>query len=64
MEGTVKWFNKDKGFGFIAGEDGNDYFAHISSIPEGTMLKEDDKVTFDTVQTDKGVQAQNVQLAK
>jgi len=63
MEGTVKWFNSQKGFGFIQGEDGTDYFVHFSAIPEDVRLNEGDKVTFEVVETEKGVQAQNVQLA-
>ncbi|MBU1111593.1 MAG: cold shock domain-containing protein [Nanoarchaeota archaeon] len=62
MEGTVKWFNRIKGFGFIQGEDGNDYFAHYTQIPKGVFLKENDRVNFDAVETDKGKQAQNVTL--
>jgi CspA family cold shock protein len=62
MEGTIKWFNGQKGFGFINGEDGKDYFVHFSAIPEDVRLNEGDKVTFDVVETEKGVQAQNVQL--
>ena len=60
--GTVKWFNPRKGFGFIEGEDGEDYFVHHSAIPRDTMLNENDKVSFDAVETDRGKQAQNVTL--
>jgi len=62
MEGTVKWFNKDKGFGFIKGEDGTDYFLHHSALPAGAMPKENDKVSFEPTQTERGVQAKNVKL--
>ena len=62
-QGTVKWFNDDKGFGFIAQEDGNpDVFVHHTSIA-GTgfkSLKEDQRVEFDVVPGPKGPQAQNV----
>jgi len=61
MEGTVKWFSRDKGFGFIQGEDGKDYFVHHSAL-EGIFIRENDKVSFDPTETDKGVQAQNVKL--
>jgi cold shock protein len=62
MNGTVKWFNTQKGFGFIKGEDGNDYFVHYKQLPEGTRLNENDAVTFDAVETERGKQAQNVNL--
>ncbi|MFP4111774.1 MAG: cold-shock protein [Candidatus Woesearchaeota archaeon] len=63
MEGTVKWFSEEKGYGFIVGDDGQDYFVHHSQVPEGTNLNEGDKVTFEAVDTDKGIQAQKIQLA-
>ncbi len=60
MEGTVKWFNGKKGFGFIEGEDGTDYFVHHSALDKGIFLKDNDPVTFEPVETDKGKQAQDV----
>lgn len=60
MEGTVKWFNVRKGFGFIKGEDEQDYFVHHSSLPANTILNENDKVTFEPADTERGKQAQKV----
>jgi len=60
--GTVKWFNPDKGFGFISQEDGPDVFVHFSAIAgEGYRnLEENQKVEFDITQGQKGPQATNV----
>lgn len=62
-EGTVKWFNDSKGFGFIAQDDGPDVFAHYSAITgEGfKSLAEGDRVTFDINEGPKGPQAANIQ---
>jgi len=62
MNGKIKWYNYKKGFGFIVGEDGKEYFIHYSQVPQGTKLYEEDAITFDAVDTDKGVQAQNLQV--
>ncbi len=63
MNGTVKWFNDSKGYGFISREDGDDVFVHHSSIAgEGfKSLAEGDNVTFEIEQGDKGPSAVNVQ---
>ncbi len=60
--GTVKWFNSEKGFGFIQPEEGPDVFVHFSAIAgEGYRnLEENQKVEFDVVQGNKGPQAANV----
>jgi cold shock protein len=60
--GTVKWFNPDKGYGFITREDGDDVFVHFSAIQgEGYRnLDENQKVEFDVTQGPKGPQAANV----
>ncbi len=62
--GTVKWFNAEKGFGFIAPDDGSaDVFAHFSAINASgyRSLDENQKVSFDTEQGPKGPQASNIQ---
>lgn len=62
VEGKIKWFNAKKGFGFIAGDDGDDYFMHQSQIPEGAKLVENTRVSFEVKETERGKQAQSVQV--
>ena len=61
-EGTVKWFNERKGFGFISQDDGEDVFVHFSSIdmPGFKKLEEGDRVSFEVEEGDRGLQAKNV----
>ena len=63
-QGTVKWFNNEKGFGFIVRDNGNDVFVHYRAIMgEGyKTLKEGDKVEFTVVKGQKGDQAEDVCL--
>ena len=60
MKGTVKFFNEMKGFGFIAGEDGKEYFVHQTGLKDGVKLHENDAVVFDVEQGDRGPKAVNV----
>ena len=62
MKGKVKWFNAEKGYGFIIGEDNNDYFVHYSQIQgEGyKSLDQDQSVSFEVVEGPKGLNASNV----
>lgn len=63
MKGTVKFFNHTKGFGFIAGEDGKEYFVHQSGLADGVRIKDKDAVSFEVVQGDRGLKAEKVEKA-
>jgi CspA family cold shock protein len=62
LEGTVKWFNESKGFGFIESEEGKDVFVHFSAIQADGFktLREGQKVRFEVVDGQKGPAAANV----
>ncbi len=64
MKGTVKFFNEQKGFGFISGEDGNEYFVHSSGLASDARLQEGDAVTFDVEEGDRGPKASNVEKSE
>ncbi len=63
LQGTVKWFSAEKGYGFIEQESGDDVFVHFSAIQEDgyRALNEGQKVVFEIVQGERGPQAANVQ---
>lgn len=60
MKGKIKFFNETKGFGFIAGEDGKEYFVHTTGLNAGVSVREGDAVTFEIEQGDKGPKAVKV----
>ena len=62
MNGTVKWFNAEKGFGFITAEDGKEVFAHFSEIQKSGFKKltEGEEITFEITKGVKGPQASNI----
>ncbi|MGI6588970.1 MAG: cold-shock protein [Peptococcia bacterium] len=62
MQGKVKWFNAEKGFGFIESDEGGDVFVHFSAIQGDGFktLDEGEEVTFDVVEGNRGPQAENV----
>ena len=62
--GQVKWFNENKGYGFIRQEDGTEVFVHFTAINEEGFktLTEGEEVEFEVVTTDKGLQASNVKI--
>lgn len=64
MKGTVKWFNDSKGYGFIIGEDGKEYFVHFSNIvAEGyKSLPDGASVSFDPIEGKKGAEASHVEI--
>ena len=66
MKGRVKWFNKEKGYGFINVEGEEDIFIHYSNIdmPGYKTLKENQLVEFDLIKTEKGNQAENIKPLK
>lgn len=66
MTGKVKWFNAEKGYGFIEREDGGDVFVHFSAIQVGgyKTLEDGQTVEFDVVQGNRGEQAANVKPVK
>lgn len=66
MQGKVKMFNEEKGYGFITLEDGRDVFFHYSQlVMEGfKTVKSDDVVKFEVTETDRGLQALNIEVVK
>ncbi len=61
MEGNVKFFNMSKNYGFIKADDGNEYFFHISGVKGEKVLREGDRVKFNTERGDRGEKAIDVE---
>ena len=62
MNGQIKVWNREKGWGFIKGSDGEDYFLNIKNLRTGQSIKEGKRVKFDTEESQNGAQAINVTL--
>tara|TARA_X000000368_G_C22837934_1_gene626296 strand:+ start:501 stop:698 length:198 start_codon:yes stop_codon:yes gene_type:complete len=60
--GKVKFYNREKRYGFITGDDGVDYFFHQSMLTEDVQVRDEDKVEFKVVDGDRGKQASDVSL--
>lgn len=63
-EGTVKFFNRTRNYGFINGDDGKTYFVHGTGLKEGTEIDEGDRVSFKATEGDKGPKAEGVEKLK
>jgi CspA family cold shock protein len=62
QNGTVKFFNKSKKYGFVKGDDGEDYFFHESGLSEGIYVQDNDKVEFKVVDGDRGKKAVEISI--
>ncbi len=62
LKGKVKFYNIEKGFGFIAGEDNKDYFVHHSQLVNNFIPRDNDEVEFEPKKAEKGLQATEVKL--
>ena len=64
VEGTVKFFNRMRNYGFINGDDGKTYFVHGTGLKAGVEIDEGDRVSFKTAEGDKGPKAEEVEKLK
>ena len=62
MKGTVKFYSRQRGFGFIGVENSRDIFIHANNLPDGIDIMEGDELEFDTETTPKGISAINVRV--
>jgi len=60
--GKIKFYNREKRYGFITGDDGVDYFFHESMVADGQQVRDEDKVEFNPVDSDRGKQASDISL--
>ena len=60
--GKIKFYNREKRYGFITGDDGVDYFFHESMVTDGQQVRDEDKVEFSPVDSDRGKQASDISL--
>lgn len=63
MKGTIKWYRKEKGYGFVTGEDKKDYFVHYTALPAEADNVDGQDVEFEVKKTDRGVQAVEIKFA-
>jgi len=61
VTGIVKFFNRVKNFGFITGDDGRDYFVHVTGLKPGVDITEGDKVSFEATEGERGPKAEKVE---
>jgi len=61
VEGTVKFFNRTREYGFINGDDGKTYFIHVTGLKEGVQIDEGDRVSFKGTEGEKGPKAEDVE---
>lgn len=64
VEGTVKFFNRNRNYGFINGDDEKTYFVHGTGLKEGVVIDEGDRVSFKAIEGDKGPKAEEVEKLK
>jgi CspA family cold shock protein len=62
QKGTVKFYNINKAYGFIVGDDDKDYFFHLNYVIGQKILKKDDRVVFNSNETEKGIEARKVEV--
>ena len=62
QNGKIKFYNKQKRYGFVTGEDGVDYFFHDTGLANGIYVRDDEKVAFNVTETDRGKKAIDISL--